>query len=417
MPPESPDPGTGSRRARIAILSRYSLADQYRLAAEFRQMLEVLGRQADVLHLSLAGPHPRPDPIPGVAVDELPAAVNRASVRDILLKSLLFYALIPMVAMRLRKFQPDVIYLSEALPLYGYFLRQFSRRHVAITFGDQHLHNRFGNRFWFKPVLRTAEAIDRFELRRVEGVFSRGANSCRRIASMGVDPARIARVVYDVPHPDAFYPRDMTDLRRKCGFGETDLVLSFHGIMHQSKGIDRLLQWTADLHQEGLPIGIILVGTGPEEQNLRRFSLQVGLGNRAYFTGWLETPKDVADYCNASDVCVAMRTGDPSNRIVVPGSIIHCLACRKVVMAPRMPGMAELIQDRVNGLLFTPDDGADFKRLVRELAQNPPLRESLSAQAYRDSVEKFSIAAASQAYAEALLQFASLPAIGLGRHD
>ena len=112
-----------------------------------------------------------------------------------------------------------------------------------------------------------------------------------------------------------------------------------------------------------------------------------------------------------------MRTGDPSNQIVVPGSIIHCLACRKVVMAPRMPGMAELIQDRVNGLLFTPDDGPDFKRLVREIAQNPSLRESLSAQAYKDSVEKFSIAAAAQAYAEALLQFASLPAVGRRRHD
>ena len=82
-----------------------------------------------------------------------------------------------------------------------------------------------------------------------------------------------------------------------------------------------------------------------------------------------------------------------------------------------MPGMAELIQDRVNGLLFTPDDGPDFKRLVREIAQNPSLRESLSAQAYKDSVEKFSIAAAAQAYAEALLQFASLPAVGRRRHD
>jgi glycosyltransferase involved in cell wall biosynthesis len=383
------------------------LSEQFKLAAEFRATLSTLVREADVLHVSLKDPHSPPD-IPGLSVYELPLSVNRASAFDIGLKSILFYLLIPSMVRRLQRFNPDVIYLSEALPLVGYLLRILARRKTAITFGDRHLHNRFGDRWWVRPLARLIESLEGFELRRVDGVFTRGETCRLEIQRHGVPRFR-TRIAYDVPEPEAFSPRDASLLRRQCGFKEDDVILFWHGIMHKGKALDRLLQWTAELYRENPRFGIILVGTGPEETALRHLAERLGLGGRAHFTGWLETPREVGDYCNAADICIGMRRGDATNAFAISGALVHSMACRKVLLAPRLPGMSEIVQDGENGFLFTPDDGVDFKRIVRRVAANPVEAERVRTRAYEDIQRRFSVATAAREYADALKYYASLP--------
>lgn len=400
----SPEP-TPNRPARVAIFSRYNLADQYDLAAEFEGMLKDLASRSPVLHLSLRGPKSVANVPANVTIEELPLHVNRESPRDILAKFLLMYFYLPAAAVRLRRFKPDVIFLSEILPFVGILLKWMTGARVATAYGDWHFHNLIGRKSWSGPVLKILEALDRFEVRRLDGFFCRAAAAGERVKRWGVAADRV-RVVRDAPDPEAFFPRDQRELRRRCGFADEDVVLLYHGVMHQGKGLDKLLTWTADLYRENPKIGIILVGGGPEQQNLRDLAAKLNLGARAFFTGWLKTVKEVGDYCSAADLCIAMRTKAEANDRVVPGALLHSMACRKVVIGPRLSGIAEILREGDNGFMFTPDDGDDFKKLIRTLIANRSGWDAVAERAFRDIEAHYSVQAASRQYAAALEHFA-----------
>lgn len=390
---------------RVAIFSRYNLADQYDLAAEFEGMLRTLAGRGPVLHLSLRGPDRTVQVPQNVEVQELPLQVNRNSPRDILIKSALLYLYLPAAAARLRRFKPDVIFLSEILPLVGLILKRLTGARVATAYGDWHFHNLLGGKRWTGALLRMVEALDRFEVRRLDGFFCRAAAAGDRVKRWGVPPDHV-RVVRDAPDPEAFFPRDQCELRRQCGFAEDDIVLLYHGVMHQGKGLDKLLTWTSELCRENAKIGIILVGGGPEQDRLRGLARDLGLGSRAVFTGWLKTVREVGDYCSAADICVAMRTRAEANDRVVPGALLHSMACGKVVIGPRLNGIAEILRHGDNGYMFTPDDGEDFKRLIRELAGKRAEWKAVGSRACQDIVDNYSVHAAARQYADALVHFA-----------
>lgn len=392
-------------RKRVAVFSRYPLGDQYDLAAEFKGMLQHLGSDADVLHLSLRGRRPPPSPPLGVTVDELPVTIDRKNPRDMLLKTFLMYLLLPVAALRLRRYRPHAIFISEILPLAGLFFRVACRTRVATAYGDWHVHNFLGRKAWSRPLLRVCEWLERFEARHLDGFFCRAAAAREKLAAWGV-PRESVCVVRDAPDPAAFFPQDQAELRHACGFAADDVVLLYHGVMHQGKGLDQLLTWTAALQRENPGIGIILVGAGPELQPLKDLAARLGLGARAHFTGWLKTVQEVGAYCNAADLCVAMRTGAESNVHIVPGALLHSMACRKVVIGPRLPGVAEILRDGDNGFLFAPDDGEDFKRLIRRLIEARATWPDVARRAYEDIQEHYAVPAAARLYADALMHYA-----------
>lgn len=394
-----------SQRRRIAIFSRYGLADQYDLAAEFKGMLVRLATHNDVLHLSFKSMQATPAVPAGVHVQELGLTIDRHAPRDILFKFILMYFFLPVIAWRLRRFKPDLIFLSEILPLMGLLLGWLTGARVATAYGDWHLHNMLGRHAWSKPLLQLAEKLDRFEVVRLSGLFCRAATAGARAVAWGLPQERV-RIVRDAPDPTAFFPRDGSELRRQCGFLPDDIVFLYHGVMHAGKGLDKLMDWTNDLYVENNRIGLILVGGGAEQAALRERAARLPIGKRTVFTGWLKTIREVGHYCCAADLCVAMRTAAEANARVVPGALLHSMACRKVVLAPRLSGVAEILRDGDNGFMFEPDDGADFKRLCRKLMAERSTWAAVAERAYQDAAANYSVEAAARQYAEALESFA-----------
>lgn len=392
---------------RIVIFSRYNLADQYDLAPEFRDMLYLLSARNEVMHLSFKGFKETADMPPSLTVVEIPVHIDRRSSRSIMIDSMRMYLKLFHAARIIKQFKPDIIFISEILPLVGLFFNLVCRTRVATAYGDWHFHNMLSNRWWSKPVLALAEWVDKLESRRICGFFCRAEAAGERVQRWGT-PAEGVRVIRDAPDPDAYSPRNEAVLREKCGFSEKDVVISYHGVMHPGKGLDKLIRWTADLHEELPQLGLLLIGSGPEEQFLRKLAATTAIGNNIYFTGWLETVKEVGDYCNASDINVAMRTKAEANDRVVPGALLHGMACAKLTIAPDLSGCAEIIEHGVNGLLFKADDEQDFKKLIRYIFSNFDSLKPIAEAARKQIVDNYSVSAASRKYAEAIEHFSTL---------
>jgi glycosyltransferase involved in cell wall biosynthesis len=250
-----------------------------------------------------------------------------------------------------------------------------------------------------------AESLDRFETRRLDGFLCRASTAAERLRRRGIESDSI-RLVRDAPDLESFSPRDASQLRRDCGFESSDVVLMSFGVMHRGKGLDQLIEWSEALHQQHGNIGLILVGGGPDEHRLRELAASTRLGARIVFTGWLETAREVGDYCNAADLCLTMRRGGEGNEHVVPGALLRAMACRKVVIAPRLAGISEVLRHGENGFLYAVDDGDDFRRQVSELIRDRGRWQAVADRAYRDILVNYSVAAAAADYAAALLHFA-----------
>ncbi len=396
---------SADRGQRLTLFSRYQLSDQYDLAAEFRPMLAHLCRDYAVQHVSFRNTRP-PDNVPdGCTLTELPLSVDRKRPGDVIGKALLLYALLPLAAIRVRRFKPDLIFVTEILPLYALVLKWLTGRRVATAYGDWHVHNFLGAKWWVKPFLRLIEALERVEARHVDGLFCRAGAAGERLQSWGVDGDRI-RVVFDAPDLSAFYPQNQQALRAHCGFTPDDVVLLYHGVMHQGKGLDQLLDYTADCYRAHPGIGLIMVGSGPEQESLRARAVALQIAHRVHFTGWLGTVEEVGHYCNAADICIAMRTGAESNQHIIPGALLHSMACRKVVIGPDLPGLREVIVPGENGYLFAPDNGPAFVSLIQDLIARRADWPRVADRAEHDIRERFSVEAAATAYADALHHFA-----------
>lgn len=397
---------TNHQRRRICVFSRYQLSEQFDLAAEFRQMLSNLCADHEVLHISFRNTHLPANYPDGLQLADIPLQVNRSNPGDIVLKSLLMYLLLPLAALKIRRFKPDVIFVSEILPLAALFLKIFCGCRAATAYGDWHVHNFLGRKWWSSPFLRSAEWLERLECRNLNGLFCRASAAGTRLRSWGIGNANI-RVVFDAPDLAAFFPQDQAQLRRDCGFDQHDVVLLYHGVMHQGKGLDLLIRCTSALIQEKLPVGLIMVGAGPELDTLRLLADQLGISNRVYFTDWLKTIHEVGRYCNAADICIAMRTGAESNVHIIPGALLHSMACRKVVLAPDLPGILEVIRHGENGYVFRADDAASFTALIRELSARRDDWSRVARKAESDIHERFSVEGAARQYADAIIHFAT----------
>ena len=179
-------PAEEQRRPRVALYCMFCLADQCDLAAEFKQMLQELGRNCDVLHLSMRGPRPAPEIGPTVKIEELALHVDRSSRVDIALKSLIQFFWTPIIAWHLRRFKADVFYMPDIIPLLPLLLHWCSGVPVASSYGDWHIHNKLEKKPWAKPLVAFAEWLERLEARKVDFFTCRASSATRRLASFGM---------------------------------------------------------------------------------------------------------------------------------------------------------------------------------------------------------------------------------------
>jgi glycosyltransferase involved in cell wall biosynthesis len=137
---------------------------------------------------------------------------------------------------------------------------------------------------------------------------------------------------------------------------------------------------TPDLAPE---LHLHFVGTGPCEPELRKLAHELGIAQRVHFLGFR---RNVHDFMSHSDVLIM-----PSLHEGLPYTLLEGMALGVPIIASRVGGLAEVLQDEVSALLVPPRDPESLAYAVLRLHQNPELRRKLSAQAQRIQQERYSV--------------------------
>jgi glycosyltransferase involved in cell wall biosynthesis len=165
----------------------------------------------------------------------------------------------------------------------------------------------------------------------------------------GVDLAPFAAEIEPIP-------------RSQLGVPAEDVLLIYIGRVGPEKNLTFLVRAFAGAQAGYDEASLLIVGTGPESDNLRDLVERSGLSNKVHMTG-LVPYEDIPRYLKAADAFVSASVTE-----VHPLSVIEALAAGLPVVGIDSPGVGDTVQDGYNGLLAKHDLPAYTAKLTRLLS-------------------------------------------------
>lgn len=172
-------------------------------------------------------------------------------------------------------------------------------------------------------------------------------------------------------------------VREHAGEG---LHLLFVARLALEKGLPILIDAFARLRERRSRIRLTIVGAGQEQVDIEARAGTLGLGDHVRFTGY-QTPEQVAEWLRAADVLVL-----PSLIEGVPIAAMEAMASGVPVVATRVGGLSELVEDGVSGYLVPAAAPVALAERIESLLDDPELRNRFGRAGRAKVVRDFNLA-------------------------
>ena len=197
-------------------------------------------------------------------------------------------------------------------------------------------------------------------------------------------------------------------MRKELGLPEDSFVVGAVGRLVPIKDHVTLLKAAALLSQNGIDVRVLLVGSGPERERLQGLSTD-SLEGRVCFLG---DSSRVPELLNAMDVFVL-----PSLNEGMSNTLLEAMACGLPALATNVGGNPEIVENNVNGCLFTPGDTAWLAKKLQLLARDPEVVHQLGTAARNHAIESFSLSRMLDTYRCFYLDLAARRQVAAARTD
>jgi L-malate glycosyltransferase len=230
---------------------------------------------------------------------------------------------------------------------------------------------RIGSRRELNPDKTPAQiALQRQAYRCAHAVVANSPAAARHLEHEGLHASRI-HVVPNGISIDRFPPRPV--LLRPA----TTIVTVAN--LRTEKAHEVLLAAAARLTPRHRQLRFVIAGDGPRAVELRALASRLGLDRHVEFLGHRE---DVPALLAESDVFVL-----PSRSEAFPNGAIEAMAAGLPVVASRVGGLLDLVDEGRTGLLVPPDDPAALASAIESLVVSPARAAAIGAAA-RDEVAR-----------------------------
>ncbi len=143
------------------------------------------------------------------------------------------------------------------------------------------------------------------------------------------------------------------------------------------KGHRYLIEACGLLKQAGIPFTCRLIGAYELEKKIRRQIRRLGLEQEVQLLGPRSRPEVRDAMCQADVVALTSVQTRQGHREGIPMVLMEAMACGCPVVASRISGVPELVEDGRTGLLVPAEDSPAIAAALRRLALNPQLRHQM----------------------------------------
>jgi len=163
--------------------------------------------------------------------------------------------------------------------------------------------------------------------------------------------------------------------RMELGFATSDVVLLFVGRLGPEKNLDFLLRSFTGAVQAYDHLRLVLIGGGPERENLEDWVNRTGNQHAVRFVGPIAYDQ-MPRYMAMADAFVTASVTE-----VHPLTVIEAMAAGLPVVGINSPGIGDTVKDGVTGFLVPQEDIAMYTAMMIRMAVDTSSRQRMGQQA------------------------------------
>ena len=165
---------------------------------------------------------------------------------------------------------------------------------------------------------------------------------------------------------------------------ENSVVVGIAARLNPVKDMSTLIRGFAEGHKSCPRLRLVIAGDGEERQKLEDLAKELGVEKEVTFAGWISGGMD--RFYSALDVNALTSLSETFPYALTEGARFHL-----ATVATAVGGIPYLIDQDVNGYLFTPGDWQTLGRYLAALGNGDSLRREMGEKLYEKASAKFSI--------------------------
>ena len=197
--------------------------------------------------------------------------------------------------------------------------------------------------------------------RRADAFIAVSREDRRRMIELeGIPPERVRLLPNAITTPAVATGRD---IRTELGIDPDQPLIGTVAVLRPQKALEVLVRAVAILRSQFPRIRVLIAGSGPERRRLDDLIETLGLDGTVLMLG---SRHDVPDINAALDVAVLSSDFEGT-----PLAIMEYMEAGRPIVATRVGGVPELIDDGVHGRLVPPQDPEALASCIAELLTDP----------------------------------------------
>jgi len=156
----------------------------------------------------------------------------------------------------------------------------------------------------------------------------------------------------------------------------------FSGRLVKNKGINLLLEATKKLKIQMPNVKLVITGSGPLENKIKKYIKNNHLENNIEFIGWVKGTEELAEIYNQSKLMVMLSFNEGGPRVT-----LEAMACKVPVLTSKVGIMLDIVENNVNGV-FVNWKVEDIVNKIMLLLKDDNLRNKIAENGY-SAVQQF----------------------------
>ncbi len=219
-------------------------------------------------------------------------------------------------------------------------------------------------RYWTAKIITVADGEQ--ELARQFGV---GTPDLFATVHSGVDLSAFSRRV------------DSSEQKTALGVPREAQLVGAVGRLSAQKNPLAFVRLAARVHEKNPAAHFVWIGEGPLEKQSRQLAVELGVENVLHFAG---QRADVPSDLRALDVFVMTSRWEAFSL-----ALLEAMACGLPIVAARLPGIAEAVEEGASGFLLPVDDADGMSAAVQTILSDRELAKRMGAHARRRVEQNF----------------------------
>ena len=238
-----------------------------------------------------------------------------------------------------------------------------------------------------RPFARlTFGAINAWALRHLDYRIGVSDAMVDLLIDRGFPPDRFYAIYNGIDFTPAPPQGDRLPYLRSLGadVDENSVVVGIAARLNPVKDMSTLIRGFAEGHKSCPRLRLVIAGDGEERQKLEDLAKELGVEKEVTFAGWISG--GMARFYSALDVNALTSLSETFPYALTEGARFHL-----ATVATAVGGIPYLIDQDVNGYLFTPGDWQMLGRYLAALGNEDALRRDMGEKLYEKASAKFSI--------------------------